>query len=109
MTGDNTLRSKKEIQAVFKKGKKLSSYPLRIFYLKNGVSITRFLYCSDRTARTAVRRNRVKRVLRACIRELESSVSPGFDIAIIASYLFTEKLFFERIRQLKELLQKIDK
>lgn len=66
------LKSKKEIELLFKKGKSVKSYPLKLVYLeakdldqkliKTGVSVSKRLH------KTAVSRNRIKRLMREVYR-----------------------------------------
>ena len=62
------LKSKKGIEELFSGGKSVSTYPLRMIYIKNhncnkiGVSV------SKRNFKNAVHRNRIKRLLREAYR-----------------------------------------
>ena len=66
------LKSKKEIEQLFKDGKSLTVYPLRLVYrattfnddslLKTGVSVSKRLH------KHAVKRNKIKRLLREAYR-----------------------------------------
>ncbi|WP_080593428.1 ribonuclease P protein component [Leptospira santarosai] len=81
---EETLKSRKEIQSLFKIGKRISHFPIVLVYLPNPLPKNRFVYCTERGIKTAVQRNRIKRKLRAVIREEEKNFPNGFDIAILA-------------------------
>ncbi len=58
------LKSKKLIEKLFMEGKAISAFPLRLIYLKDGVSNKAGMSVSKRNFKNAVDRNRVKRLLR---------------------------------------------
>ena len=66
------LKSKKLIEQLFNEGKAVTSYPLRLVYLKTDVSDDSILKTgvsvSKRLHKTAVARNRIKRLLREAYR-----------------------------------------
>ncbi|WP_235594864.1 ribonuclease P protein component [Leptospira santarosai] len=62
----------------------MSHFPIVLVYLPNPLPKNRFVYCTERGIKTAVQRNRIKRKLRAVIREEEKNFPNGFDIAILA-------------------------
>ncbi len=102
-----TLSDKKIIKEVFQKGIRIGSRVLSICYKKNSLTLTKYLFCSDRTAKNAVSRNRVKRILRAIIREQDFNHPIGYDIAIIGGKDFANKDFSERKKILYTLLKNV--
>ena len=66
------LKSKKLIDRLFSEGKSVSSYPIKLIYLKTelpeGVKIQTGVTVSKRRIKSAVDRNRVKRLLRESYR-----------------------------------------
>lgn len=79
-----TLRSSQEINAVRKEGK---SYSNRFFVLVvrvNPLGFSRFAVIASRSVGGAVERNRCKRRIRSRVTKLESGMTPGNDLLIIA-------------------------
>ena len=79
-----TLRSSQEINAVRKEGK---SYSNRFFVLVvrvNPLGFSRFAVIASRSVGGAVERNRCKRRIRSRVTKLESRMTPGNDLLIIA-------------------------
>jgi len=66
------LKSKKLIERLFTEGKAITAYPLRLVYLKTGFEdsshIKTGVSVSKRLHKTAVARNRIKRLLREAYR-----------------------------------------
>jgi len=62
------LKSKKEIEALFLKGKSVSAWPLRLVYLKNEKTNKVGVSVSERNFKLAVDRIRIKRLLREAYR-----------------------------------------
>jgi len=57
-----------------------------VIYRKNGLDTSRYLFCTDRKIKRAVKRNRIKRILRDIVLRKNSETRPGFDIALIAMF-----------------------
>ncbi len=66
------LKSKKQIEQLFSEGKSISIYPLKLVYLKTkletGKPIQTGVTVSKRNFKSAVKRNRIKRLLRESYR-----------------------------------------
>lgn len=103
-----TLKAKDEIERLFKSGKRVKAKNISLVYAPNEHSVSRFLFCSDRSARKANERNRIKRVLRALIVSNSEFAKGNMDIALIASYGFTELSFEVRLKTLKNLFLKLE-
>jgi ribonuclease P protein component len=102
-----TLTQKSDIQLLFREGKRSQTKLLTFLYKRNSLDFNRYLYCSDRTSKGAVKRNRVKRVLRAHVQEIHSNLKSGFDMGLIASYSFTEMNFLARKQMLLKLFRAV--
>ncbi|MFV9483522.1 ribonuclease P protein component [Christiangramia sp. ASW11-125] len=84
------LKSKKHIDLLFAEGRNLKSYPLKLIYapiqtsdkpeLKTGVSVPKKL------VKTAVKRNRIKRLMREAFRKNKYLVTS--DLAISHAFMF---------------------
>ena len=62
------LKSKKLIEKLFSEGKAVSSFPLRLVYLKDGETNKTGVSVSKRNFKNAVDRNSIKRLLREAYR-----------------------------------------
>ncbi|AXT61906.1 ribonuclease P protein component [Aquimarina sp. AD10] len=67
------LKSKKEIELLFSEGKSVSKYPIRLVYRKtvfeDDVTIKTGVSVSKKHFKSAVKRNRIKRLLRESYRK----------------------------------------
>ncbi|MBK8397322.1 MAG: ribonuclease P protein component [Leptospiraceae bacterium] len=103
-----TLKVKEEIENLFKFGKRVKAKHISLVYIPNKTSSMRFLFCADRYARKANKRNRIKRVLRALVANHSSIFGGNADIALIANYEFTKLSFELRLKTLRYLSQKVE-
>ena len=103
-----TLKVKEEIQRLFKSGKRVKAKHVSLVYAPNDHSLSRFIFCADRSARKANERNRIKRVLRALVASNQESIGVNMDIALIANFKFTELSFELRLKTLKNLFLKLE-
>ncbi|MEH6679528.1 MAG: ribonuclease P protein component [Sediminicola sp.] len=66
------LKSKKLIEKLFAEGKSISHYPLRLVYMKtsfeDGTKVRAAVTASKRNFKSAVKRNRIKRLMRESYR-----------------------------------------
>ncbi|TGK03234.1 ribonuclease P protein component [Leptospira langatensis] len=104
---EETLTSKKDIRELFASGKRATNPPLTIIYRANALEKNRFLYCPERSVGKAVRRNRIRRRLRAAVTETAGSFPKGFDIAILAKPSLFDKDHSQLLACLSLLAQKI--
>jgi ribonuclease P protein component len=68
---------------------------------------TEIIYCSDKSSKNAVQRNRTKRLLRAIVRENKDKIPQQMDIAIIGKREIEDLSFIKRVDLLASLLLKI--
>lgn len=74
-------------------------------FKKNNSLHTYFLFCSEKKLKKATDRNRVKRVLRALIKNI---IYPnGYNIAIISNLNLNKISHLERVSSLQNLISKI--
>jgi len=99
------LKSKKQIEALFASGLSINSYPLKLLYLKteflDGVTTKTMVVVPKKTMRSAVKRNRIKRLLREAYRlnrqDTFNNIEGNFALAILylgkemPHYAFIEK------------------
>ena len=83
------LKSRKQIEALFRSGKSFTVFPLKVFYRWEGEGLPRIgVSAPKRSFKRAVDRNRIKRLLREGYRLqqqvlLESSSSSGLQVFIV--------------------------
>lgn len=110
------LKSKILFEKLFSEGKNLTIYPLRLVYvkteLKDGVPIKVGVSVSKRKFKSAVKRNRIKRVLREAYRHNKSILFNNSiaNYALLILYLGKELPDSNDIdRQMITLLEKFSK
>jgi ribonuclease P protein component len=113
------LKSKKLIEKLFKEGKTLSNFPLKLIYLKVDVPVdAKFktgVAVPKKNFKSAVKRNRIKRLLREAYRlnkHLVFNNSEG-NFAFLILYLGKEMPTYPEIEEgmqkiLQKFLKKID-
>lgn len=90
------LKGKKRIEQLFAEGKTISHYPLRLIYLKtkleDGAKIKVGVTASKRNFKSAVKRNRIKRLMREAYRLNKSQIFNNIegDYAFMFLYLGKE-------------------
>ena len=81
---DKRLKRKKDFERVFKKGRAVKGNFLFAKYMENGLGFPRFAFIvSSKVAKSAVARNRVRRVLSEISRPYLKTTHPA-DIVLIA-------------------------
>ena len=106
LTRRKRLRKKKEFEEVFKKGKGFKGDFLVLKILKGKLREARFGFVvSQKVSKKAVIRNKVKRRLRAIIKEKEKGFKKGFEIVIIALPGAEKKNFWEVKKTLEKLFK----
>jgi ribonuclease P protein component len=83
LTKQERLRSRQEIDRVFADGKGESCRGMRVVWASNGLDYSRMAVIPARGHRTAVERNKSKRLGREVFRLSKPRISPGFDFVII--------------------------
>lgn len=99
----NRLTKKKDFSLVFKKGYFFREQFISIKTLKNELPYSRVgIIVGTKISKRAVRRNKIKRLLREVFRLKINSIKPGFDIVVIPNIAVLEKKF-------KEIQQAVDR
>lgn len=106
------LKSKKTIERLFLEGKSVTKFPLKLFFLPtesvDEVKIKAAVSVSKRNFKTAVHRNRIKRLLREAYRLNKHLLVEKTDqnYAIMVLYIGKEMPEFDAIdKKMKTLLQ----
>jgi len=104
------LKKKKDIERVFKKGKKFKEDFLIVKIAQNNLNQTRFGFIvSRKISKKATVRNKIKRRLKETIREkakLEKGLEKGKDVLIIACPGLETKDFWEIKEAVYKLLER---
>ena len=107
------LKSKKTIELLFKEGKSVSKFPIKVLYLPvENYEITQVGFTvPKRNFKSAVDRNRIKRQLREAYRLQKHLLKSEDDskFALFFLYLGKDKLPYQSIESgMRELLEKIN-
>ena len=79
-----TLRSSQEIIAIRREGRSFSNRNFVLVVRPNMLDTSRYAVIASRSVGGAVERNRCKRRIRSRVTKLESRMTPGNDLLIIA-------------------------
>jgi len=94
---------------VFRTGKRMHTPELTLIIMQTKEPVSRFGFVvSKKTAKRAVDRNRIKRILRESIHHLLPTIPTGLDCVFIAKQNFAEKHTTEIEPEIKNLLLKKD-
>jgi len=101
------LKGETNFRNIFKKGKKIFSQFLGLYWLENGLDISRFgIIVSLKVDKRSTRRNLLKRRLRAILRQELVNIKPGFDILILTNPKTINISFSELRNELIRLFRK---
>jgi len=101
------IKENEEFQYIFRRGRSFANRQLVIYYMKNpeqthfriGISVGKKLG-------NAVTRNRIKRYIRQCFNDLETSILPTVNIVVIARQPTNQMTYHEVKKSLMHLLKK---
>lgn len=103
----NRLSKQKDFEIIFSRGKECRNDWLAIKSLINRQPFSRFgLVISHKVAKKAVRRNRLRRQIRAILRRHWAEIKPGLDIIIIARPKLLELDYRQSEKIIIDLLKK---
>jgi len=99
-----------EIRELLKTGRRLSAPPLRVVYRPTDRGHARLaVQVSRRTARTAVRRNRIRRRTREAFRRLLSDSGMAVDVMVLAGAEVERLPWNELLARGRGVLEQIDR
>ena len=104
-----SLKSEKEIQTVFEKGKKRCSPKFNLYYLRNDnkAVLKLSIFISKKKVKRAVDRNRIRRIIKEFFRT-EARKLKGYSIICILRVPVKGSINFVNItRELKPLVQRV--
>lgn len=103
----NRLKKKKEIKRVFQEGKRYKEDFLVLKLTRNNFDVSRFVFIiSQKVAKKAVLRNKIKRRLGESVRNKLFEIKIGFDAAIIVQPGFEDKNFQDIEKNVESLFKK---
>lgn len=95
---------------MFQNSEKVGQYPVLALVRPNEDGKDCFLYCTTKSVRKSVDRNRLKRIMREMVRqEWTQDSSKGFDIGLIAGPEILELTHIERKKLFQSIFYKIQK
>ncbi|MBU8912998.1 MAG: ribonuclease P protein component [Spirochaetales bacterium] len=83
LTKRERLRTRREIDRVFKVGKTATCRGMRLAYAVNGFGLSRLVVIPGRGHKNAVERNRSKRLGKESFRSVKERIVAGFDLVIV--------------------------
>ena len=104
LTKREILRTKREIDRLFRSGRRVTVNGAKLVYTRNDLSESRVFITLIRKYGNAVQRNRAKRVVREVYRAHKLNIQPGWDLGFILTP--GADCFHTRETQIIELLKK---
>ncbi len=100
------IRKGKEFDRVFDEGERVSDSRMMIVFAPNGLSHSRLGILASRKLGNAVKRNRVKRILREAFRLSREELPSGFDFVVVPRQRKQEWTLEATLESLEELAGK---
>lgn len=108
LAGANRLRHTRDIERVRSGGRSVGSHAMHVRFAPNGLTSSRAtVVVSQRTARRAVVRNKIKRQVRSIVRSLLTKLRPPVDVVIIVHKSALALSFAELTTLLTDMLRRI--
>ncbi|NDJ18665.1 ribonuclease P protein component [Myxacorys almedinensis] len=105
------LKHRRDFDAVYRHGLRCSSrcFTVRALRLKGELAPSRIgISISKKVSKSAVVRNRIKRQIRAGLRQLLPRLAPGWDVVIGVRFQVIECDYFQFLQELEQLLTKAE-
>jgi len=105
-----TIKSNRDFQNVYRKGKYAVSKSLTVYMLPNNLGYNRVGITASKNYGKSVKRNRIRRLIRESYRAVHESLDEGYDFVIVARKREeNDKPDFHKIyKELRYLLKKLD-
>lgn len=84
MLKKEVLRNKSDFSRIYQKGKSIGDRYVVLFFKKNGLGYKRTAFLASKKVGNSVQRNRARRLMRECWRDLSDRFPDGYDYIIIA-------------------------
>jgi ribonuclease P protein component len=98
------LKKRAEIRAAMKKGRCVTEYGAKLFYIRNNLPYNRIAFTFARKFGNAVERNRARRLGRESYRYARVSLAAGWDLVLLVYP--GESTFERRARQFQALVNR---
>lgn len=102
-----TIKENREFRYAYKRGKKIVSSHIVMHYIKNRTDCNK-LGITVAKLRTAVERNRAKRLIRECYRAQFGQIRGGYNIIIVARSKMADATFDDVYRDMAYCIRKSD-
>lgn len=103
----NTIKENREFRYCYKRGKKIVSSYIVLHYAKNRTEQNK-LGITVAKLRTAVERNRAKRLIRECYRAQFKEIRGGYNVVIVARSKMADATFKDVYNSLAYCIRKSD-
>ncbi len=100
------LKKRTEFSRVFKQGHTFGDRYLVLFILSTGVQATQFGFAAQRSAGSAVKRNRIRRRLRALVDEYNGRIQPCGQVVLLGKTTMLTASWDTLLRSTDRLLTK---
>jgi ribonuclease P protein component len=100
------LRRNSEFQRTRQEGKCWSHRLLVLCALRNDLSYSRFGFAASRRIGNAVARNRVRRRMREVVRLERQTISPGWDVVLVARAAIAQATYAETTLAVRQLVSR---
>ena len=108
MKKENSLKKNQDFQKILEKKQSVGCSTLVIYYLKNELDYARVGISCGKRLGNAVIRNRTKRQVRALL-DVSLNYKNNMDYIVIVRNKFLEQNYENNLRDIKYLLEKINK
>ena len=99
------LRKDADFKNVYKKGKSAANKTFVIYFAKNGLSCTRIGFSISKKVGNAVKRNRIRRLIKENLKDMDN-LKQGYDIIFIARIASSDIDFYDTGRAIRYLCKK---
>lgn len=103
-----SLKLNKDFRRLYSRGKHFAGGYVVVYAMKNRLEINRLGLTAGKSVGNAVKRNRVKRLIRESYRAVEDKLSTGYDFVIVARGRMVGKTLKEVSKDMNYVLKKME-
>lgn len=103
-----SLKKNYEFMRLYNKGRFFVGKYIVLYVIKNNTKTNRLGITVNKKVGKAVKRNRLKRLIKECYRQYEASVKEGCDLVFVARNSETLPVYSQIKREMKFLMKKMD-